>query len=560
MRILSLVALVSSIVLASPVGDTARAQPDSVMPNTALVPSAPVVFRGDTLLVVRSRLGPYSAEDRAHAIVERLTRLSRNRSSRIDQLTVYDGESSSDILSGQSILLTVTDTDAALAGIPRQELVRVIADRTYLALEAESRSTTTRGILLSALFTLLSAAALVITIRLLNRLFRRLDAFLHASRHTRIPSLRIQKLEVLSSDRITSLLLGASKGTRIVCYVVLVYLFLPLILSFFPWTRGLAGSLFQQVLSPLRAIGRAFVGYLPNLFYIAAIVLVTRYLLLVIRWFFDEVGKGTIALPNFYREWSLPTYKIVHFLVLAFAAVVIFPYLPGSGSPGFQGVSVFLGVLFSLGSASSISNMIAGIVLTYMRAFAVGDRVQIADSTGDVIEKSLLVTRIRTIKNVDITVPNALVLGSHIVNFSSSAKERGLILHTTVTIGYDAPWKQVHELLIAAAQATERIVDDPKPFVLQTSLDDFYVSYQLNAFTDEPTAMAVTLSALHQNIQDTFNEAGVEIMSPHYGALRDGNQTTIPPSHLPKGYAAPGFRLFPGVDWLRKGPPGTGTS
>ena len=159
------------------------------------------------------------------------------------------------------------------------------------------------------------------------------------------------------------------------------------------------------------------------------------------------------------------------------------------------------------------------------------------------LEKTLLATRIRTIKQEFITIPNGLVLGSHIINYSSSAASSGLILHSTVTIGYDVPWRQVHQLLIDAALATESIISEPTPFVFQTSLDDFYVSYQINAFTDKPHVMAVTYSQLHQNIQDRFNEAGVEIMSPHYSTLRDGNQTTIPANYLPANYEIPTFGL-----------------
>ena len=194
--------------------------------------------------------------------------------------------------------------------------------------------------------------------------------------------------------------------------------------------------------------------------------------------------------------------------------------------------------------------MVAGVVLTYMRPFRIGDRVKIADTMGDIMEKTLLVTRVRTIKNVDVSIPNAMVLGSHIINFSSSAKERGLILHTTVTIGYDVPWKKVHELLVSAAKTSENILETPAPFILQTSLDDSYVSYELNAYTDRPDKMAVTYSELHQNIQEKFNEAGVEIMSPHYSAVRDGNHTAIPDEYLPKGYKPKTFRIFPFGNFL----------
>jgi small-conductance mechanosensitive channel len=179
-----------------------------------------------------------------------------------------------------------------------------------------------------------------------------------------------------------------------------------------------------------------------------------------------------------------------------------------------------------------------------MRAFRIGDRVRISDTVGDVIEKTLLVTRVRTIKNEDITIPNAMILNSHIVNYSAVIDQSGLILHTGVTIGYDAPWRKVHELLIRAALNTKHILKEPAPFVLQTSLNDFYVSYEINAYTDKPSEMAVIYSELHQNIQDSFNAEGVEIMSPHYSSLRDGNHTTIPAENLPVTYVQPPFRIL----------------
>ena len=268
---------------------------------------------------------------------------------------------------------------------------------------------------------------------------------------------------------------------------------------------------------------------------------------------FVGIGRGAISFSGFHQEWAAPTYKIVRFLVIVFAAIAIFPYIPGSQSEGFRGISVFLGLLISLGSAAAIGNVVAGVVLTYMRPFRVGDRVKIADTFGDVIEKTLLVTRVRTIKNVDITIPNALVLSSHIINFSSSVTNpQPLILHSSVTIGYDAPWRKVHELLIAAARATTHILATPEPFVLQTGLNDFYVTYEINAYTDQPNLMATIYAELHQNIQDTFNEAGVEIMSPHYTQLRDGNKTAIPDQYLPKTYRPSGLRISPLGKWANQ--------
>jgi small-conductance mechanosensitive channel len=506
---------------------------------------APVIFAGDTLFFLQARIGPFSPQDRADAIINRMAKISKDPLARIDTLATSEGETSTDILSDDMVIMTVTDADAAAAGRTRQQLANDFAQKIYAALKKESSRTSLKSILLGILFTLLATGILVAIFKILNKFFPKVYAKLEAWRGTRIPSLKIQKLEVLSADRITEMLIGLAKALRIVAVLILLYFYLPLVFSFFPWTRGLAGTLFGYILSPLNAVWRGILFYLPNIFFIAVIAVVTHYTNRAIGWFFNEISRGTITLPGFYKDWAAPTFKIVRFLVIAFALIVMFPYLPGAGSPAFQGVGVFLGLLLSLGSASAIANVIAGVVLTYTRAFNLGDRVKIADTMGDVIEKTLLVTRVRTTKNVDITIPNAMVLGSHIINFSSSAKERGLVLHTTVTIGYDVPWKKVHELLIQAARATQHILSEPAPFVLQTSLDDFYVSYELNAYTNQPGIMVKIYSELHQNIQDKFNEAGVEIMSPHYSAIRDGNQTTIPENYLPQSYVPPSFRILP---------------
>jgi small-conductance mechanosensitive channel len=345
-------------------------------------------------------------------------------------------------------------------------------------------------------------------------------------------------------DRIAAMITAAARGSRILITIALFYFYIPFVLSFFPWTRGYTARLFKYIATPFVSIGNAVGNYLPNLFFIAVIAGVTYFVIRFTRLFFAEIGKGTIAFPGFYPDWADPTFKIVRFLIIAFALIVAFPYLPGSDSPVFKGVSIFFGVLFSLGSTSAVANVVSGVILTYTRGFKIGDRVKIADTIGDVTEKTLLVTRIRTIKNVDITIPNAMVLGCHITNFSSSVREYGLILHTSVTIGYDAPWRKVHELLISAALATEHILELPAPFVLQTALDDFYVTYELNAYTDAPLRMATIYSCLHQNIQDSFNEAGVEIMSPHYYQIRDGNQKAIPDKYLSPGYKPRGLRII----------------
>ncbi len=518
--------------------------PDQGTPEQPPPQKAPVVVRGKTLFYVQERVYSFSPEDRARAITERLQRLYRDPSVSLDAIQVEDQESATEIVLGDQVIMTVTDRDAQAAGRSRLELANEYAQVIRTTAQELQREYSLKSILLGVLWTLIATAVLVLAFMLFKRAFPRLYRTLRSWEGTRIRSLRIQKLELMSAERITDFLITLAQGLRVLLVLVLLYFYLPLVFSFFPWTRGYAAALFEYVMEPVRIVGGAIADYLPNLLYVAVILVVAHYAIKLVRFFFREVGKGTIVLPGFYADWANPTFSIARFLIIVLAAVAAFPYLPGSRSPAFQGISLFLGLLFSLGSTSAVANIVGGIVLTYTRAFQIGDRVKIGETIGDVVEKTLLVTRVRTIKNVDISIPNAMVLTSHIINFSSSAQEHGLILHTSVTIGYDAPWRKVHELLIAAADATAGILKEPKPFVLQTSLDDFYVSYEINAFTDQPSVMARIYSDLHQNIQDKFNEGGVEIMSPHYAQVRDGNTTTIPQDYLPKTYEPPSFRIL----------------
>ena len=206
-------------------------------------------------------------------------------------------------------------------------------------------------------------------------------------------------------------------------------------------------------------------------------------------------------------------------------------------------MTLLLGLIVSLSSSSAIANAIAGIIMTYTNAFRNGERVRIGDVIGDVVKKATFVTQVRTIKNEIVAIPNALVLSTSVQNYSRMARHEGLILHTTVTIGYDAPWRTVHELLLTAARRTKGLLHEPPPFVLQVGLNDFFVSYEINAYTRQANDMVDLLSALHASIQDSFNEGGVEIMSPHIFGLRDANTVTIPAAHRPPGYDAPSFRV-----------------
>jgi small-conductance mechanosensitive channel len=498
-------------------------------------------FRGADLFTVRAPLAGRDPRQRAEAIGERLA--SAGSAGATAPVTVLQNADSSDILVGDRLIVSVTDGDAAPLGRTRQQYAADIAALVGTALARDAGDRTLQGLLSGLGYGLGATAVLLAALWLGRKGRRRLLAAVRAQEGKLIRPLRVQRTELLSSSRATALLVSLVDGAALLLGIVAVLAWLEVTLGSLPWTRDWARRTAEVVLGAVWSVLARIVEYLPNLVYIALIVFVARYVVRGIHLLFREIGRGTISLPGFHRDWSEPTFKIVRFLVIALAAVVIFPYLPGAGSQALQGVSIFLGVLFSLGSTSAVANLVGGIVITYMRPFAIGDRVKIGETIGDVVEMGVLVVRIRTIKNENHSIPNASVLTNHMVNFSTSATSPGLILHTTVTIGYDAPWRQVDELLVAAALATDGLQREPAPFVLQTSLDDFYVSYEINAYTDRANESAAIYSRLHRNIQDRFNEAGVEIMSPHYNSLRDGNEVTIPPGQRAASYVAPSFRV-----------------
>jgi len=325
--------------------------------------------------------------------------------------------------------------------------------------------------------------------------------------------------------------------------VILLGLYGAVVFSLMPNTRGYVDNTWLTIRQLLSTMTGSVLAYLPNLFVIVVTVVATHYLLKGIRLFFVAMARGRIRFKGFYEEWAMPTFVLLRFLIVAFALVIVFPYLPGSNTQAFQGVSIFLGVLITLSSGSAVANLISGIILTYMRPYRVGDRVTIAETAGTVVEKSLLITRVRTYQNVDVTLPNSLVLGQQIRNFSTACKNASVKLSTAVTIGYDTPWRQVHDLLRNAALATPGIEPEPEPIVLQTALNDWYVRYEVNAATREPERTEFILSDLHRNIQDHFNAAGVEIMSPSMLGIRDGNAIRIPDAYIRPGYRPPGFTV-----------------
>lgn len=505
----------------------------------------PVLLFGDTLFLIYTKVGSFSAAERAKAISDKIKNLYSDYEFKPDSLAVNRAATNSEIVFQDLVVMGISEMDALWFDKSQDQLALEYRNIISQAIADERKSNSIINIALRIGAIILILGGIYIIIRLINRGFKKINQKLISLKESILTGIKFRGYQFLDTDRELQVILFATNVVRLLIIILALYITLPLLFSVFPWTRGIAETLIGWVLSPLKKVGTSFINYLPNLFTIIVIGGVTHYTIKFLKFIAGEIANESLTIPGFYPDWAKPTLNIVKFLVYAFSFIIIFPYLPGSDSPIFQGVSVFVGILFSLGSSSAISNAVAGLVITYMRPFKIGDRIKIGELTGDVVEKSLLVTRIRTIKNEEITIPNASVLSGHTVNYTTSAKELGLILHTGVTIGYDVPWKQVHELLIAAAVATDGILatEDKKPFVLQTSLDDFYVAYQINAYTNHSHRMAAIYSQLHQNIQDKFNEAGVEILSPHYRAARDGNMTTVPTNYLPKEYQAPSFNI-----------------
>lgn len=498
-------------------------------------------FFKDTLLTIYSRLGSFSPEERAKAVNQRIQNLAGLRDFSADSLVIESEYNILNLVYSDQIITSISEEDALWSKMNAADLS--VNYQKIISTAVLNYQNETNIITLLKEFGL-ALLVLIITYFIIKYIFiafRWSAIKIRAQENKRIKGIKIKDYTLFDASRQVAVLINLNTVLKWLVVLSTVYIALPILFGIFPWTKDMAQTLFGYVLDPLKDIGLGLWNYLPNLITVIVIIVVFRYVLKGLYFLKSEIQQENLKLPGFYSDWAAPTYQIVKVLVFAFMIVVIFPYLPGSDSPVFQGVSVFLGFLFTFGSAGSLSNIIAGLVLTYMRLFKMGDRVKIGSISGDVIEKNMLVTRVRTTKNEIISIPNATVMNSHTINYSSDAPEKGLIMHSTITIGYDIPWRKMEEVLIKAALKTPLLLEDPAPFVLQTSLDDFYVSYQINAYTREPNKQATIYSNLHANIQDFCNEAGIEIMSPHYRAARDGNQSTIPADQLPKDYKAPSF-------------------
>lgn len=519
-----------------------KAQVDSLRNVATAYPVIGVL--NDTIFSLYARLGSFTPKERAKNLSARIEILYDDDFMNPDSLYISSVDNYRDIMYQDKILMSVTETDAIWNDKTIDELAQ-----EYLQLIQQSiknarienslpRLLTRIGLVIATLF------ILILMITGVNKLFGYLTKYAGENKKSWFKNLKYRDYTFLSTEQEVKLINKLFNFLRWITIILLLFLVIPVIFSIFPFTRGWADMLFAMILKPFRKMLFSFWDYLPNLFTIILIYLATKYLVRLVRYFFKEIESEKLKINGFHADWALPTFTIVRILLYAFAFIMIFPYLPGSDSPVFKGVSVFLGLLVSLGSSSAIANMVAGLVITYMRPFVIGDRIKINDISGDVIEKTILVTRLRTITNEEITIPNSAILTGNTVNYSSFTKDPGLIIHTTVTIGYDVPWKQMHEVLIEAALRCEEVLREPKPFVLQTELNDFSITYKIHAYVNNAKHQVIVFSKLHGHIQDVCNEQGIEILSPLYMAHRDGNHVVLDPGYVPKDYKTPRF----GVD------------
>jgi len=483
--------------------------------SEAVLARAPVVIDGRVLAQVRGIAGR-PAEERAAAIEERIVAAARDSSVDLAQVHVEESDDVSRIQAGDQLLMGVFDADAVLeqmnrqalaavqAGVLRDAIARYRADRTPEKLVAA----TERALVATALF----LAAIAIVYLLTSRIARWMTATLKP----KVLAMRTQALGFLPGEQVWASISATARALRFLLVALLTYLYAQYALTLFPATRPIGMRLASYLLDPLRTLGKQFVDELPALMFLLVLFILVRFLLRILKFSFAAIGSGAVHVSGFEPQWAAPTYRLVRIAVIAFALVVAYPYIPGSESEAFKGLSIFAGVLFSIGSSSFIANYMAGYTLIYRRLFAVGDRVKIGDIVGEVLETRVQVTRIRTYKNEEVIIPNSSILTSEVTNFTSLAAKRGLILHTTVGIGYEVPWRQVEGMLLTAAERTQGVLKDPKPFVLQTGLGDFAVNYEINAFVGSTQDIAGRYNELHGHILDVFNEYGVQIMTPAY--------------------------------------------
>ena len=518
-----------------------------------IVETAPVVVNGEVRFHVVG-VSAYPAKRRADEIARRIEALAKDPTFDPKTLRVKDAGAYHQIFPGESgkAIFRILEADAEFEGVSRTVLAETIRNTIAESINDYRHDHKPAVLLKNALYALGSIVVLTVLLYGVFWGFRRIVGFLEGRVKLRMQTLEARSQRILRGEQLWGLLHNALQMLRVLVVLILIYGFASFALSLFPQTRYTAHTLFQFVAAPLGDMVDAFIDFIPSLLFLVVWFYITRYGLKVTRGVFAAIDSRRLQIKGFEVEWAWPTYRIARLVIIIFALVIAYPYIPGSDSAAFQGVSILLGVLFSLGSTSVISNVIAGYTMTYRRAFRIGDRVKIGDTIGDVSEMRVLVTHVRTPKNEEVVIPNSTILNGEVTNYSTMARDQGLILHTTVGIGYDVPWRQVEAMLLLAAENTQGLLKEPVPFIRHKSLGDFAVNYELNAYCDNASQMVKLYTDMHRNIQDVFNENGVQIMSPAY------KEDPAEPKIVPKEqwYTPPATepRQASGVQRVQKGP------
>ena len=480
----------------------------------------PIVFEKDTLYYLYTSYGPYDIDTRVKYVEEKLKELYNDPYFVADSIKIKPAGDYLSVMYNDKTITGVSMVDALWENSSQTELAQRYANIIKNTIVKYKEQNSLKSVLIRLAELLLVLFITFILVWAINRLFDFLKKITLNSEHRFLTSIRIRNYDFIKKPGIVKALVKILAILRIVFLLFLLITIIPLIFDIFSSTQYLSKIIVQWISEPIKNVGIAIIGYLPHLFYIVIIAVITRYILKVLRFFALEIERGILKIKGFHPEWAHTTYVLARMMLWVLALVIMFPHLPGSDSDAFKGISVFLGVLISLGSSSAISNAIAGIVISYMRPFQVGDWIKSGEIIGAVIEKNALVTRLKTINNEDITIPNSAILSGATMNFTSIGKEIGLALNVQVKVRYDYSDNLVEELLIEAALKTNGISPKPHPYIFQISLSELNAVYELNAYTFHPENMYFIKSDLTKNIQSTFRQANVEIFSTQYVEIR----------------------------------------
>lgn len=482
-----------------------------------VTPGVPLVIEEDTLLYIYTSLGGDDPAHRVEAVARKVTQIGKSLKLTTDSMHIFVSEYTDDVMCGEVVIVRVSDLDGLWNGMSRRELAEEYLK--ILSLEIE-RLHADYG--LKAKLTGLGWAVFLIVVQVL--FFMLTARFIRYLRHLivegvdgRMKPLVIKGYELMNIHQEKRILLFLTRVLQVFLILLQLFISLPLLFSIFPETEKFTWNMINYVWSPLRDMVVSIVRYFPNLVKIVVIVYVVRWVLKGLRHLSNEIAAERLKIDRFYQDWARPTYQIVRIFIIAFTLVVIWPWLPGSESGIFKGVSIFVAALFSLGSTTTIGNLISGIIITYMRPFLVGDFVRIGDQEGEVVEENAFVTRLRDIKGNLVTVPNNSILSQQTINYTAAVRDgEGSIVHSSFTFTYHVPRETVEAYLLEGAARCKLLEKNPKPFVLYTALEDFYTQYEINGYTKETARLFAVYSELHRNIIDVFHEHDLDPTSSHF--------------------------------------------